>query len=129
MSNKKTVTDYMLPASKVAITNSNASLKKALELMTEFSLGVCLFRNENGSLEGILTDGDLRRLILKVQNPLPALLVTDAIEFGTRNPHTAGSNDEISRAIDLMDKNRIWDLPVIGFDGNILGLLNRHNLG
>ena len=81
MLNKTLVSDCMLPVSRVAITSSDASLKKALELMTEYSLGVCIFKSESGKLEGILTDGDLRRLILNVQNPLPALLVSYAIDI------------------------------------------------
>jgi CBS domain-containing protein len=129
MLNKTLVSDCMLPVSRVAITSSDASLKKALELMTEYSLGVCIFKSESGKLEGILTDGDLRRLILNVQNPLPALLVSYAIDFGTRNLQTVQDDEDLLVAIQLMDEKRIWDLPVVNKDGAILGLLNRHNLG
>jgi CBS domain-containing protein len=129
MLNKTLVSDCMLPVSRVAITSSDASLKKALELMTEYSLGVCIFKSESGKIEGILTDGDLRRLILNVQNPLPALLVSYAIDFGTRNLQTVQGDENLLIAIQLMDEKRIWDLPVVNKDGAILGLLNRHNLG
>ena len=129
MLSKSLVSDCMLPVSRVAITSPDASLKKALELMTEYSLGVCIFKSESGKLEGILTDGDLRRLILNVQNPLPALLVSNAIDFGTRNLQTVQDDEDLLVAIKLMDEKRIWDLPVVNKDGAILGLLNRHNLG
>ena len=128
MSNKIYFSDRMMPIDKVALLGAGESLKKALEAMTKYSLGVCLFKSEEGELAGILTDGDLRRLILHVQNPLPALLISDALLFGSNSPQTIAADAEISFAIELMDKKRIWDLPVLGKQGEVIGLLNRHNL-
>jgi arabinose-5-phosphate isomerase len=96
--------------------------------MSKYSLGVACFVDKKNQFVGILTDGDLRRLILNKQSPLPALLITSAIEFGTRSPKNIKENDTISKAIALMDESRIWDLPVLNELGNVVGLLNRHNL-
>jgi arabinose-5-phosphate isomerase len=118
----------MIPASRVPVVQSQDSLKSALDVMTKFSLGVCIIENHTGVLEGILTDGDLRRLILNVQNPLPALLVTEAIRFGTKNPKFVLEDSSLVSAIELMDEKKIWDLPVLNSEGKFIGVINRHNL-
>jgi arabinose-5-phosphate isomerase len=118
----------MIKIKSFPVLEENVSLKFALDSMSKYSLGVACFVNKKNQLVGILTDGDLRRLILNKQSPLPALLITSALEFGTRSPKNIKENDAISKAIALMDENRIWDLPVINEAGNVVGLLNRHNL-
>jgi DeoR family transcriptional regulator, catabolite repression regulator len=128
MSNKNHLSDLLIPLSKVPVLEPNGSLKGALDLMTKFSLGVCVICAQDGKILGILTDGDLRRLILTVQNPLPALLVTNAIEFGTKNPRSVTIDTDLETAISVMDGKKIWDLPVVDADGKLLGILNRHNL-
>ena len=128
MSNEMQVSKRMIPIAKVPNIAPQESLKRALDAMTKLSLGICIIRTEDGKLEGILTDGDLRRLILTVQNPLPALLVSEAVVFGTRNPKFVYADSLIGEAIKLMDEKQIWDLPVLDSEGKVTGVLNRHNL-
>ena len=128
MSNKKTAADRMTPISGIPMIDSRGTLKTALDSMTKFSLGVCIIQKVDGTLEGILTDGDLRRLILTVQNPLPALLITEALQFGTRNPKYVLEETSLEEVIKIMDEKRIWDLPVLDSEGRISGVINRHNL-
>ena len=128
MSNEMQVSKRMIPIAKVPNIAPQESLKMALDAMTKLSLGICIIRTEDGKLEGILTDGDLRRLILTVQNPLPALLVSEAVVFGTRNPKFVYADSLIGEEIKLMDEKQIWDLPVLDSEGKVTGVLNRHNL-
>jgi len=128
MSIDTSVSFKMIRIGKFPVLDESASLKSALDSMTKFSLGVACFINTKNEFVGILTDGDLRRLILTKQSPLPALLITAALEFGTRSPKTIFENNELGVAIELMDSNQIWDLPVLNKSGTLVGLLNRHNL-
>jgi len=96
--------------------------------MSKYGIGVACFVNKENIFIGILTDGDLRRLILTKQSPLPALLISSALEFGSKSPITVSENEKISSVIEVMDTNKIWDLPVLNSNKNIVGLLNRHNL-
>ena len=128
MSNEMHVSKRMIPIAKVPSITPRDNLKKALDSMTKLSLGICIIKTEEGKLEGILTDGDLRRLILTVQNPLPALLVSEAMAFGTKNPKFVFADSSVSDAITLMDEKQIWDLPVLDSEGKVTGVLNRHNL-
>ena len=86
------------------------------------------FKNENNELIGILTDGDLRRLLLTRQNPLPALLVTPAIEFGHSTPTSIQGEQSITEAASLMHDKQIWDLPVVDKNKKLLGLIHRHDV-
>jgi arabinose-5-phosphate isomerase len=103
-------------------------LKKALDKMTEHRLGIALIIDGEDKLAGVLTDGDLRRLLLGHQSPLPELLITPAINFGTRTPSVIAASETITEAARIMSEKEIWDLPVVDGSGKLVGLVHRHNL-
>jgi arabinose-5-phosphate isomerase len=78
-------------------------------------------------LKGLLTDGDLRRLLLTKQSPLPALLISDGLSFGNPNPTTAHEDDEVTQLQAVMNQKQIWDLPIVDSENKLLGLLHRHD--
>ena len=127
MSINLTAKDKMKKLSDIPVLNSDASLKKCLDLMTEKSLGITCFTDKSGKLVGLLTDGDLRRLLLNKQSPLPALLVSDGLSFGNSNPKVGHADDQISELQNLMNEKQIWDLPIVDSSGVLLGLLHRHD--
>jgi CBS domain-containing protein len=128
MSNNETIASKLLPLEKIPLISESDTLKKALDLMTERRLGIALIADSSKKLLGILTDGDLRRLLLTRQDPLPSLLVSPAITFGNRNPKSANSDMMVSEAREKMAVEEIWDLPVVSSDGILLGLIHRHSL-
>ena len=128
MSNNQTVNEKMLALSKFPVLNAKDTLKKALDEMTNHRLGIACFTNENNELIGILTDGDLRRLLLTRQNPLPALLITPAIEFGHSTPTSIHGDQSLVEAASLMHDKQIWDLPVIDAEKKLVGLIHRHDV-
>ena len=128
MSNNQTVSAKMLGIGKFPVLNAKDTLKKALDEMTKHRLGIACFTNDSNELIGILTDGDLRRLLLTRQNPLPALLVTSAIEFGHSSPTSIQSEQSLFEAATLMHDKQIWDLPVVDSSKKLLGLIHRHDV-
>jgi len=128
MSNNQTVSEKMLALGKFPILTAKDTLKKALDEMTNHRLGIACFTNEKNELIGILTDGDLRRLLLTRQNPLPALLITPAIEFGRSTPTSIHGNQSLVEAASLMHDKQIWDLPVIDAEKKLVGLIHRHDV-
>jgi arabinose-5-phosphate isomerase len=128
MSNSQLVESRALPLSKVPVIQADASLKKALDKMNEHRLGIALIVDGGGNLAGVLTDGDLRRLLLGHQSPLPELLVTPAINFGTRTPSVIVASASLTEAAKVMAEKEIWDLPVVDGSGKLIGLVHRHNL-
>jgi len=129
MSNNQTVESRLIPLSKLPLISKEDNLKKALDLMTEKRLGIALIIDSYKKLLGVLTDGDLRRLLLTRQDPLPALLVSPAITYGNKSPKSISVDTTIDLAREKMVAEEIWDLPVVSSDGIVLGLLHRHSLG
>ena len=129
MSNNQTVESRLIPLSKLPLISKEDNLKKALDLMTEKRLGIALIVDSDKKLLGVLTDGDLRRLLLTRQDPLPALLVSPAITYGNTSPKSISVDTIIDLAREKMVAEEIWDLPVVSSDGVVLGLLHRHSLG
>jgi CBS domain-containing protein len=128
MSTDLTVESKMLGLGKFPVLSEGDILKKALDEMTKFRLGIACIISKEGALLGILTDGDLRRLLLTHQDPLPALLVTPALKFGSSSPFSINFEMSTAEALRIMHDKQIWDLPVVK-PGNILvGLIHRHDL-
>ena len=116
------VKEKMLGLGSFPVLTLKDSLKKTLDQMTSLRIGIACFVDEQGALRGILTDGDLRRLILNKQDPLPSLLVSPGISFGNSNPTTVKPETDCSDALTIMKRLRVWDLPVVGDDLKLLGI-------
>jgi len=129
MSSNQAVESRLIPLIKLPLISKEDNLKRALDLMTEKRLGIALIIDSNTKLLGVLTDGDLRRLLLTRQDPLPALLVSPAITYGNRSPKSITVETSIETAREIMISEEIWDLPVVSSDGILLGLVHRHSLG
>ena len=124
--NKILVSDVMLPPGQFPAINKTTFLKEALEEMGKYGLGIaCIVDNEN-KLSGILTDGDIRRKLLKVQKPFSAFFVDDASIHSIDKPVCCKANDSLYTVVSIMGEKKIWDLPVIDKDQKLLGLLHLH---
>ena len=120
-----TVADVMLPLEKTPKTSGRTLLKEALELMDKHRLGIVCIPDASGALEGIITDGDIRRMLSTVQKPLAALMSDDVIVHAIKSPTTVTASASLREAIDVMGKKQIWDLPVVN-QGRLKGLLHLH---
>ena len=119
------VKDVMLTFERVPGIGETTLFKEALEEMGRTRLGIVCIVDGNRKLLGILTDGDIRRKLLKVQKPLSALFVDDALDHAILSPTTVKSGDTLIHAVGLMTQKQIWDLPVVD-DGRLAGLLHLH---
>lgn len=120
------VKDVMLHPGSFGQVGTNAMLKEALDKMTESRLGIVCIVSESGDLQGVITDGDIRRKLLRVQKPLSSLFVDDALDHAITKPTTCTENDSLKSAVALMGEKQVWDLPVISVDGKLVGLLHLH---
>tara|TARA_B100001057_G_scaffold258986_2_gene259168 strand:+ start:1275 stop:1709 length:435 start_codon:yes stop_codon:yes gene_type:complete len=120
------ITDCYLSQGSFPLIFENSSLKEALDEMDKFKLGVAIIINKDRHLLGILTDGDIRRTLIKNQKPLSASLVDDALIYSVDKPKYINHDVSLIKAIEFMNKNQIWDLPVIK-NKSVLGLLHMHS--
>jgi CBS domain-containing protein len=120
------VRDVMLPLDKVPVMKGTTLLKEALDEMGRFRLGIACLIDGEGKLVGILTDGDIRRKLVKVQKPLSALFVDDALDHAILKPVTTSPSEGLEAAVEIIGSRQVWDLPVIDGDGRLVGLLHLH---
>ena len=90
--------------------------------MTRKRLGAAVV-TENGVLRGIITDGDLRRMLLKH----PDIEHVKAKEIMTPDPKTIDENDLVADALHKMRHNSITQLPVL-CEGNYVGVIHLHDI-
>ena len=122
---KMTVSDVMLASDATPQTNRTTLLKEAFELMDDHKLGIVCVTSADGTLEGIITDGDVRRMLNTIQKPIAALMSDDVINHAVLTPLTVTSATKLSDAIAVMGNKKVWDLPVVD-DGKLSGLLHLH---
>lgn len=120
------VRDVMILTKDAPLANEKEILKVALERMSLTHLGIICITNANNVLLGILTDGDIRRKLLKIQKPFSALLGDDVLDHSIRTPITVRPDASLYDAVRLMGSKKIWDIPVVSDDGVLVGLLHLH---
>lgn len=124
--NTMLVSKVMMPLDLFPVIGETVILKEALEEMGRLQLGIACIVDVSKKLLGILTDGDIRRKLLKVQKPFSAFFVDDALDHAIRSPLTIQPNDTLVHAIGLMGQKKVWDLPVVDEQGTLVGLLHLH---
>lgn len=120
------VSEVMMGLDRVPVIKEAVILKEALEEMGRSRLGIVCIVNGDNKLLGILTDGDIRRKLLKVQKPFSAFFVDDALDHAILAPMTTKPGDTLVHAVDVMEQKQIWDLPVVDDKGLLVGLLHLH---
>ena len=120
------VKDVMLPISKVPRVESDAILKDALEKMSMYKLGITCVVDKQNKFIGLITDGDIRRILLSVQKPLSALFMEDILDHMSTSPTYVNPELSINEATILIGEKSIWDLPVVSHDMTLLGLFHLH---
>jgi arabinose-5-phosphate isomerase len=93
--------------------------------MSAKKLGMTTVTEADGRLAGILTDGDLRRLMEKHRG---ATLEMTAGACMTRNPQTIGPHVLASEALNLMEKRKITSVVVVDETNAVLGVVHLHDL-
>ena len=123
----KTVEDLMISGNKVPFVAENSSMKNALKILSKKNLGVLIVRNKIKKTIGIVTDGDLKRVIEK-NSDLHKLKLNKIM---TKNPISIDQNELAAKALNLMtSKKKITSLCV--FKNNkkdrTIGIIHIHNI-
>ena len=126
INNKILVSDVMITPDQFPVIKQTTLFKEALEEMGKHGLGTICIVDDKNKLYGILTDGDIRRKLLTVQKPFSAFFVDDASLHSITKPVCCKANDLLFKAVTIMGEKKVWDLPVIDKDQNLLGLLHLH---
>jgi arabinose-5-phosphate isomerase len=118
------VRELMHTGDAVPLAELGMPMDRALVLMTEKRFGCLGVTGGDGSLRGIITDGDLRRAMG------PDLLTRPVDEVMTRAPRTIGPDNLAAEALHAMNAHErpVTALFVVGPDGKVAGILHIHDL-
>lgn len=102
----------------------NATQAEALTCLDQGGLGSVLLVDSDKRVQGILTDGDVRRAICKgkIQQDAPV----DRIM--TKAPRCGHPNDSVAQLLDIMEAKSITVLPVVDAKQHLLGMVHIHDL-
>jgi len=103
----------------------NAEMQDVFHEMSAKGLGMTTVLEADGRLAGILTDGDLRRLMEKHRG---AVLEMHAADGMTKNAQTIGPHVLASEALNLMEKKKITSVVVVDEARRVLGVVHLHDL-
>lgn len=121
---KVKVKEIMLTGEKIPVVPEGTFLEDAIVEIDRKRLGCVLITNSLGTLTGIITDGDLRRIFLKYKT-YSNLKVEEVM---TKNPKVIEENRLASEALEMMEKYLITVLPVINYDQKLVGILHLHDI-
>lgn len=121
------VEDLMKSGMELPSVSDSGTLKNAIEEMSKKKLGMTCVLNKQGRLVGILTDGDLRRLLEKnkadLQAPVKQLL-------SGKTPKTIVRSMLAIEALSIMEENSITSLIIVdnASERKVIGVIHMHNI-
>ena len=119
------VRDLMLSdKDKLPIAYEDDKFIDVIELITKFKLGMAMIIDKNGILKGVMTDGDIRRTILKYHDT-SELVIKDVM---TVNPKYISEDSYGASALNLMEKYSITALAVVDECLKPIGVIHIHDL-
>ncbi len=104
----KTVDDIMITGTNIPFVNENLKSSKALKILSEKKLGILVVRDKTKKTNGIVTDGNIRRVSQKNPN-FQNLLIK---EIMTKKPVSIEKNELAVKALSLMNSRKITSLVV-----------------
>jgi len=108
----------------VPIVGIDASLEEIIIEITGKRLGASAVQDKDGKIVGIITDGDLRRMLLSKKDA-SSIKASDIMSY---NPKTINACDMAIDAYKLMKKNEISQLIVFDDDHEYIGIIHVHDL-
>lgn len=118
------VRDLMRTGERVPRVSRDTPMTETIHEMSRKMMGVTAVVNGSGSLAGVISDGDLRRLVEKD----PKLLTRAAGECSHANPRTIDAEELASTALARMEEWKITALFILDESGRLSGALHMHDL-
>lgn len=106
------------------IAHENDTFLETVDLISKKKLGCAIIVNEEGKLTGLLTDGDIRRILLRY----PDVSVLTNKTVMTVNPKTISADDMATKALAYMEKYSITALAVCDDNLKPIGIIHIHDL-
>lgn len=119
------IRNLMHKGEQIPFVSLNTPMEYILNEISQKKLGMTCVIDESNKLAGIITDGDLRRMLQKHGN---SILQKTARDCMSPNPLTIEKEDLATKALNIMEKNKITSLIIISKNGEVEGLIHLHDL-
>jgi arabinose-5-phosphate isomerase len=115
----------LMRTENLPVITEKTPLKEAIVVMSEGKLGNVLITDEEGRFTGLLSDGDLRRALMKEDFSMDE----PALTYATKAPKSYRNTELLaSEALEIIEDARIQLLPITDSDNKIVGVLHIHDL-
>lgn len=114
----------LMKTEDLPVAHENDKFSKVVEIITEHKLGMAMILSPSGELSGVLTDGDIRRTLMKFGDT-SNLIIKDVM---TVNPKRITANSYGASALNLMEKYSITALAVVDENNRPIGVIHIHDL-
>jgi arabinose-5-phosphate isomerase len=118
------VRDLMHSGDAVPVVTTSTSMSDVIYEMSSKKLGITTVQDQ-GKLRGVISDGDLRRLLEKEGG---AALSRTAGEAMNTNPRTIASGELAATALAILEARKITSLVVVDAENTVEGVLHLHDL-
>ncbi|HLX53249.1 MAG TPA: KpsF/GutQ family sugar-phosphate isomerase [Aquella sp.] len=118
------VSDIMHSGDRLPAVSTDSSLKDAVVEISKKGLGLTAVVDNEGQLCGVITDGDLRRLLDHDVD----IRTTKAAEIMNKTPKVLKNTDLATVAVELMEKHKITGFLVVDDKLKLVGAFNLHDL-
>jgi arabinose-5-phosphate isomerase len=112
----------VMKTQKLPILNADMEFSEAISVISGGLLGIGVLVQDQKAI-GVITDGDIRRLLLKEKEKALSFKVKD---FYTKNPKVINADEKIVVAETLMNERKITTL-IVEEDGHFVGILHRYD--
>jgi arabinose-5-phosphate isomerase len=119
-----TVAHVMHSGDNAPLVPVGTPMREAIRVMSDRKLGMTCVVRENGTLAGVITDGDLRRHLGRGENLL-SMTVDDVM---SRQPVTIGRQELAVSALNVLEARKITSVVVVDDQGLVEGVLHIHDL-
>ncbi len=116
--------ELIMQKEELPLVNLDTPMKDAINVLDKRGLGSVIVVDDKKRLKGIITDGDVRRMV--VRNILE--LDTPVKFHMTKNPKFGEIGQKGSKMLDIMEQAEITVLPVVDKDMVVKGIVHLHDL-
>ncbi|HEU4520403.1 MAG TPA: KpsF/GutQ family sugar-phosphate isomerase [Thermoanaerobaculia bacterium] len=118
------VRDLMHKGPDVPVVSTTTTMHDVIYEMSKKGFGIAAVVNERGEIEGVISDGDLRRLLQKDEQ----ILRKSAGDSMKRNPITISEGELASAALQIMEERKVTSLFVPDELRHVQGIIHLHDL-
>src|SRR5215212_8854360 len=118
------VRDLMHSGDQVPVVREDTSMHDVIYEMSKKGFGITAVITDGNRLAGVISDGDLRRLLQKDED----ILRKTAADSMKTDPVTISSNELASAALQVMEQRKITSIFTVDAEKRLEGLIHLHDL-